>query len=194
MRNFISPPKDWDFQVKNVPQTSKRHRDKWISFKSIKSPYILIKVGMTTQLPNVRIKQWELKCKHELVNMGPANSHLAKPHLSWWQRMANLSLEDGQRVDATYRNLQNEGFYCNGNLKNVEMAIHSKLRANYGKGDVFCSGCVSDDDLTVNKSTKAVPLRHNFKVHVEWFLVPKTDLTSVYKLIDETCNAHARAN
>ncbi|KAI3402645.2 hypothetical protein KGF56_004526 [Candida oxycetoniae] len=189
MKNFINPPKDWNFQIKNIPKTSKRHHDKWINFKSTKSPYILVKIGMTNQLPNIRIKQWESKCKHELINIGPRNEHLLKRRLHWWQQMMYLSLHDTHQDEDRYRyqRFKNDGFYCEENLEAVESMIHSTLREKYGKGDVYCSGCVADEDLTVNKDLEKAPLQNNYKVHTEWFLIPKISIRAIYQMIDEMC-------
>lgn len=199
MENFITPPKGWNFQVKNIPQTKKRHKDKWTRFKSDRSPYILVKIGMTTQLPNIRIKQWEQKCKHELVNLGPRNQYLVKVREHWWERFKRLTIRDDKESGGnantvgddtspyTFQRFKNDGFHCKKNLKQVELKVHSTLREKYGKGDVYCSGCVPDDELTVNKNLKRAPLQNNYKVHIEWFLIPKADLQSVYKTIDELC-------
>ncbi|KAG5418810.1 hypothetical protein I9W82_003528 [Candida metapsilosis] len=189
MQNFLNPPKGWTFKVKNIPNTSTRNKDKWIKFKSRSSPYILIKVGMTTQLPNVRIKQWENKCKHELVNLGPHNEHLVKHRLHWWQKFLCLSIDDDDDTGMRLSRFKKDGFYCEENVSVVESMIHKQLRKKYGKGDVYCSGCVPDDELIKNKHKEKVPLQNNYNVHVEWFLIPKEDLRDVYRLIDQTCRS-----
>ncbi|KAL6452084.1 hypothetical protein SBY92_003394 [Candida maltosa Xu316] len=170
MTNFLFPPKDWNFKVKNLPNASKK--DKWLDFNSKKSPYILIKIGMTTQTPKTRIKQWQEKCHHDLTNIGPPNKHLViKQRQSLLARLMCMSIEDPQ-----YCRWTNEGFHCR-NLKTVESTIHRELRMKYGKGDVYCVGCLNDN----------VHRNANFNVHVEWFLIPKRDITDIYQLIDSTC-------
>ncbi|KAI5952042.1 hypothetical protein CANMA_005121 [Candida margitis] len=189
MQSFLQPPKGWTFKVKNIPNTSTRNRDKWINFKSRSSPYILVKIGMTTQLPNVRIKQWENKCKHELVNLGPQNEHLIKSRLHWWQKFLCLSIDDDGDTEMRLSRFKKDGFYCEENVNTVESMIHQQMRKKYGKGDVYCSGCISDEALTRNKNKEKVPLQNNYNVHVEWFLIPKQDLRDVYRLIDQTCRS-----
>lgn len=188
MQNFLEPPKGWTFKVKNIPNTSTRNKDKWIKFKSRSSPYILIKIGMTTQLPNIRIKQWENKCKHELVNLGPQNEHLIKPYLHWWQKFLCLRIDDDD-TELRLSRFKKDGFYCEENVSVVENIIHQQLRKKYGKGDVYCSGCIPDDALIKNKDKEKVPLQSNYNVHVEWFLIPKQDIREVYRLIDQTCRS-----
>ncbi|KAI5949923.1 hypothetical protein KGF54_005401 [Candida jiufengensis] len=183
MKNFINPPLNWSFKVKNIPNTTKRNKDKWINFKSKKSPYILIKIGMTTQLPNIRIKQWELKCGHELVNLNPKNSYLIE-NKSLIEKL--LCLNINEKDNPSYNRFKNDGFYCEENLKLIESTIHQKLRQKYGKGDVYCSGCLQDDKLHTEKTS---PLKTNYNVHIEWFLIPKKDLEEIYKLIDYTCRS-----
>ncbi|KAI5953080.1 hypothetical protein KGF57_004072 [Candida theae] len=190
MQNFLHPPKGWTFKVKNIPNTSSRKKDQWVKFKSQSSPFILIKVGMTTQLPNVRIKQWENQCKHELVNIGPQNEHLIKTRLHWWQKFFCLSInDDGDDSKVRVSRFKKDGFYCEENVRVVESMIHQQLKKKYGKGDVYCSGCVAEDALTKNKNKVKVPLQNNYNVHVEWFLIPKQDLRDVYRIIDQTCRS-----
>ncbi|KAI5962076.1 uncharacterized protein KGF55_003151 [Candida pseudojiufengensis] len=183
MNNFINPPSNWSFKVKNIPNTSTKDKDKWINFKSRKSPYILIKIGMTTQLPNIRIKQWEMKCGHDLINIGPKNENLIK-NKNFLERFLCLSIEDREEIN--YNRFKNDGFYCEENLKLIESTIHQKLRRKYGKGDVYCSGCLQDQEKIKDKQS---PFKTNYNVHIEWFLIPKSDLREVHKLIDCTCRS-----
>lgn len=188
MQNFLDPPKGWTFKVKNIPNTSPRKKDKWIKFKSRRSPYILVKIGMTTQSPNVRIKQWENKCKHKLVNLGPQNKHLVEPHLHWWQKFLCVSkYDDDDDKWMKLTQFKKDGFYCKENVGVVETTIHQLLRKKYGRGDVYCSGCIADEALIKNKEKDKVPLQNNYNVHVEWFLIPKEDLQYVYMKIDHIC-------
>lgn len=187
MTNFLTPPKNWLFKVKNIPNTSRFKRDKWIEFNSKKSPYILIKIGKTTQSVNARIAQWENKCGHDLTNLEPKNRNLVKKEgaISGLIRMfRRLDVVDDDERRNEYRTYRNNGFYCGSNLDVVESSIHKVLRHKYGKGDVYCVGC-NNEPVKVND--KSSPFDTNYNVHIEWFLIPKTDLEYVYKLIDSTC-------
>ncbi|KAG7665557.1 uncharacterized protein J8A68_000959 [[Candida] subhashii] len=190
MTNFLNPPPQWSFKVKNLPNTSKFHRDKWIEFNSKKSPYILIKIGKTTQTVNNRILQWEKKCNHKLTNLEPLNRHLIEKRRhdggiisGLIRRFRRLEVRDDEE-DVQYKRYKNNGFYCNSKLDLIESTIHKSLRKKYGKGDVYCIGC-NQDPIKVKRKTS--PFDTNYNVHIEWFLIPKEDLQYVYKLIDSTC-------
>ncbi|RCK58769.1 hypothetical protein Cantr_07155 [Candida viswanathii] len=179
MSNFLNPPKDWNFKVKNLPGASKR--DQWVDFNSKKSPYILVKIGMTTQTPRTRIRQWQEKCHHDLTNVGPPNRHLIKKKEHGWLKLFMcLTIQDPE-----YARWRNEGFYCR-NLKLVELTIHRELHGRYGKGDVYCVGCLQENARD-RKGDNSSLFGSSYNVHVEWFLIPKRDIDLVYRLIDTTC-------
>lgn len=178
MTNFLNPPKNWNFKVKNLPNASKR--DKWLDFNSKKSPYILIKIGMTTQTPKTRIKQWQEKCHHDLTNVGPPNKHLIKKEHHWLKLFTCMTI-----LDPEYSRWKNEGFYCQ-NLKVVELTIHRELHNRYGKGDVYCVGCLQDNATSTRDDNNSL-FGNSYNLHVEWFLIPKRDMDQVYRLIDSIC-------
>lgn len=184
MSNFLNPPKNWNFKVKNLPNSSKR--DKWLDFNSKKSPYILIKIGMTTQTPKTRIKQWQEKCHHDLTNVGPPNKNLIiKKHRhdyhDWLKMFMCLTI-----LDPEYNRWRDDGFYCKNNLKLIELTIHRELHNKYGKGDVYCIGCLQDNHENKRDDNNSL-FGNSYNVHVEWFLIPKRDIDQVYRLIDSIC-------
>ncbi|AOW28814.1 hypothetical protein MEM_03275 [Candida albicans L26] len=169
MTNFLFPPKNWSFKVKNLPDASKK--TDWVNFNSRKSHYILIKIGRTTKTPESRIQQWQEKCQHPLTNMGPPNKHLIRKRRGLVERLACMSIDD-----PVYSRWKNGGFYCR-NLNLVESTIHQELWKKYGKGQVYCVTCLAEESRSEAK----------FKIHMEWFLIPKEDIEEVYQLIDTIC-------
>ncbi|CAI5759637.1 unnamed protein product [Candida verbasci] len=175
MSNFIQPPhKNWSIQVKNLPDA--KIRDKWLQFNN-KSPYILVKIGMTTRFPDQRIKEWENKCNHKLINVGPRNKRFIYKQ-NFLERLSCLSIQDN------YERYRDDGFFVNKNLKLVESSIHKALKDKYGKGDVYCSGCLVDKSVAPKKDS---PFNTSYNVHTEWFLILKKEIEQVYNIIDSTC-------
>ncbi|WEJ93848.1 hypothetical protein PSN45_001325 [Yamadazyma tenuis] len=179
---FNKRENNW-FKVRNLPNTPPKHKDKWISYELRKSPYVFLKVGMTTQSVKKRIKQWEDKCHHDIMLINPHTdkvvytnklSHLFK----------RLAVKDKQK---TYSSLTDEGaFYCSGNLAQAEGEIHKRLWSKYGKGSVSCKGC-SDNSTRTNEL-----FVNGFNIHVEWFLIPKKEISVVYDTVDGICTTYSQ--
>ncbi|CAH6720389.1 hypothetical protein CLIB1444_03S10814 [[Candida] jaroonii] len=135
------------------------HKDE---YKFSKSSYIFLKVGMTTQTISTRIKQWENKCKHQIYLVNPETDKiLRKTKLTDLFKRLRIS---------HYETFKDGGFYSH-NLALAEKEIHQKLHKLYGKGIIYCKNCGED----------------KYNIHVEWFLIPKKHLQTIYKLIDEIC-------
>lgn len=164
---------EW-FKTRNLPNTRKKHKDEWSSYEAKRSKYILIKVGMTAQPIEKRIKQWEDKCKHDIMLVNPQTDKLIHPR-------GFLSLFRKLSIDKTsYITLSNQGgFYCSKNLGLAESEIHRILHRKYGKGTVYCKNC--------SDNTKA----GGYNIHVEWFCILKSDLSFVYQTIDQICQNYA---
>lgn len=177
---FSKSDPNW-FKVKNLPNCSKRNRDKWVLFKAYKSPYILMKIGMTTQTVNNRIKQWQEKCNHDLRIVTPLNDKFIKNDITELFKKLSLKKPSSQHY-STFVNEDN-GFKCKDVAK-AETEIHHELRKTYGKGNVFCSGCLNDKSKTNELFTSG------YNIHIEWFLIPKTHVNSVYKIIDLICSKY----
>ncbi|CAH2352511.1 hypothetical protein CLIB1423_07S01178 [[Candida] railenensis] len=161
--------KSW-LNIKNLPNCSPKDRDKWLPFNSKKSKYTLVKVGMTTRTSVLsRLVQWEQKCCHSLTCLQPNVQYFKMDII---ERLKRLKI----REYVTYRD---NGFFCSQVAKS-ESEIHRILRERYGKGDVYCSGCA----VTSKDPTSA------FKIHVEWFIVPKKDVPYIFEVIDRVCQKY----
>lgn len=174
--------------VKNLPNTRERDRDRWVQY-DMKCPYTLIKVGMTTQTVEHRLQQWHQKCGHQISPLSPYDStHKKKRFFSTFlSRFKNLSLDD-------YLETYNEdigGFVCNTAVSAVEKEIHLRLIERYGKGIVYCTGCMKQENQKrsswIQKIKGEEPFLKEHNYHVEWFLVPKNELKWVYRMIDKKC-------
>lgn len=95
---------------------------KWWDFKSrSKIKGKLIKVGYTTQTPEIRLAQWKVKCKHPITLLCPPSSSHGFDHtLKGWPIPQKHS-----------------------NPLQVEAKIHQNLWSLFGKGTVQCQGCVT---------------------------------------------------
>ncbi|RLV90869.1 Uncharacterized protein JA1_004261 [Spathaspora sp. JA1] len=192
-KNFVSESiEPWSFKVQNLPDSSTRKKNKWVDFKAQKSPYILVKIGMTTKTVGTRLKEWENKCHHKLVNLGPMNRHLVldqesssvKALISGFLGL-HITKQATSNDIAAYRRYKQEGFYCQENLDSVEKRIHQSLRHTYGAGDVYCKGCAPTTPTVKVKGGRApFPV---YNTHKEFFLIPKKDIDSIYELIDSIC-------
>lgn len=155
--------------VRNLPGTSRFKKDKWSDFDARKLKYILIKVGMTTGSVSGRLSQWELQCRHQLTCLVPGT----KIKMSLLESIRKLSLSS-----PSYKSFDKHGtgFYCSKAVQQAETQIHTLLHRKYGSGDVFCSGCAKTGS--------------NYSIHVEWFLIPKSDLNTVFGIIDSVCKCY----
>lgn len=194
-RLLANDDKNWSLKVRNLPDVSSKHRDTWVPFKAEKSPYMLIKVGMTTQTVQRRLKQWEDKCHHLLTCLRPRTKVHPESKISLLiQKFKKLSVSTDNTRLRCYRDTE-FGFFCPKGVNVAEIEIHKRLVAKYGSGDVFCTGCtksVPAEHESIMKRVKGKlstkdPFQNGFNIHVEWFLIPKKDLDLVYQLIDSVC-------
>lgn len=190
--------KDWSLKVRNLPNVSSKHRDTWIPFKSKKSPYMLIKVGMTTQTVQRRLRQWQDKCHHELTCLHPQKKIQSSSKIGLLvHRFKGLSIKKELAEYQTYSGDQ-FGFLCPRGVNAAESEVHKMLITKYGSGDVYCTGCKGDASNENGSKSKALkdklhtrdPFQNGYNIHVEWFLIPKKDLDSVYQLIDLVCSKY----
>lgn len=190
--------KNWSLKVRNLPNVSSKHRDTWVPFKSEKSPYMLIKVGMTTQTVQRRLRQWQDKCHHELTCLHPQKKIESSNKLDLIiHRFKGLSIKKEPGKLRTYNGDQ-FGFLCPRGVNVAESEIHKMLIAKYGSGDVYCTGCKENSPIENSSKLKTLkerlhtkdPFRNGYNIHVEWFLIPKKDLDTVYQLIDMVCSKY----
>lgn len=251
MSELLNSRKLW-LQTRNLPNTKPSHKHKWKDFDAGKSPYMLVKVGMTLGTVARRLAQWQNQCHHDITVLGPATEEIVELKLLKLGNLNSNSVDSGDRarkarvgsqdsnalvalfkklqlsttnksttksatikskpagnsstilaaLSATattsksaaiasrfnspkpYSTFRNNGFFCGRNLKSAELEIHRLLRAKYGNGDILCTGCATPDSRKPNKD---VPFRSEYNIHVEWFLVPKSDLEYVYLVINSVC-------
>lgn len=147
-----------------------------------KNDYILIKIGMTTRSNvSIRIKEWESKCKHQLVLLTPAListtnfNKMGTRSTSAFSRIVSklkqLSISE-TKIPERYPQIRastfrNGGFACS-NPGHVEKLIHKWLWDEFGKGRILCAACGG-------------------KSHTEWALVRTGDLSRVMSQIDRIC-------
>lgn len=177
-RNLLSDPKN---------------KDKWINFNARELNMLLVKVGMTTQTVAKRILQWEAKCNHKIECLYPnAPKDPSKPSLL--KRLERLSLKNWSSPTA-YQSFQPnaQGFFVPRDVMRAEKDIHDLLKLKFGRGDVYCTGCVAKAQeeekglsfLSLFKKKEFVESDYN--VHVEWFPIPKKQMSEVYRIIDSVC-------
>lgn len=163
---------DLGIYVTNHPFAQKSERNVPISYVPSKMPFIMVKIGMTTQRVNTRIQQWRDQCKCDITQLGPSNDkfrNLKDKSAKGWLERRFSSLSIGEYD--TYDKGQN-AFHCAQNVARAERAIHDALAERFGRVNFNCLGCSYDG---------------NYKVHVEWFCVPKSELRHVYRMIDKCC-------
>ncbi|KAK6456641.1 uncharacterized protein RJT20DRAFT_1237 [Scheffersomyces xylosifermentans] len=207
--------KSW-LKVKNLPDA--KNKDDWQTFNSAKSHYMLLKIGMTTQTVDRRLKQWQSKCHHELtcvypnfsggpktvdrvgsspfaptLDETPASQPSPSGILKLFKKLSLNNSEDASPSVTRFKSFRSNGFYCSHNLDLSEQEIHRTLHRKYGKGDVYCTGCASKEAKKAAKRKNGdPPFKKDYNIHVEWFLVPKDDLEYVYRLIDSTCQKYSK--
>ncbi|KAK6465896.1 hypothetical protein DFJ63DRAFT_333299 [Scheffersomyces coipomensis] len=200
---FISKHKSWQFKVKNLPTTSNQD---WKNFNAKDSPYVLIKIGMTTTTVEKRLNQWKSKCNHDISIIVPtittppplqdtsSEARIGKVSLDRLSQSGSPLLRlfkkfhisnEPPQSSLSLHSFNKDGFYCKGNVRQVEKNIHDKLHKKYGRGNFYCPGCL--DESKVSTKNKDSPFKSDYNVHIEWFLIPKSDLKSVFTLIDSIC-------
>ncbi|ABN65949.2 predicted protein [Scheffersomyces stipitis CBS 6054] len=177
MSELLNSRKSW-LQTRNLPNTKPSHKHKWKDFDAGKSPYMLVKVGMTSGTVARRLAQWQNQCHHDITVLGPATEEIVE------LKFKSAAIASRFNSPKPYSTFRNNGFFCGRNLKSAESEIHRLLRAKYGNGDILCTGCATPDSRKPNKD---VPFRSEYNIHVEWFLVPKSDLEYVYSVINSVC-------
>lgn len=181
---------DW-LKTRNLVRDAK-YRDQWVPFNAKKLDVMLVKVGMTTKTVAARIAQWELKCNHKLVCLYP-DSH--KMHQSLSDRLKLLSLHKKPLPTFATFDKQEKGFFVPKEVYRAEREIHGILKAQFGRGQVHCTGCVEkaaeDPKKLLDMFRKKPPAEPEYNVHVEWFPIPRKKLTDVYHIIDSICMKHA---
>lgn len=158
-------------------KSSKSKTVDWVSYDYKKSDFILLKIGMTSQSVEARLSQWEKKCNHKLAVVNPKTDKRFNGNLvNYFKR---LSVKD-----EVYNTFNGDGFKVSHHLSQAESEVHKVLRELYGKGLVFCKGCINDQDSTTKSNDLFI---NGCNIHIEWFLVPKKSLKMVYSVIDQIC-------
>lgn len=177
---------------------STKNRDQWVDMKIKKSKMLLIKVGMTTKTPAIRILQWEAKCNHKLRCLYP-NSYDFKS-TSLMDRFRALSLNSRPAENRFFLTFHesSKGFYVPRDVLHCERDIHGLLKLKFGRGEIHCTGCV-DKTKAAASSRSGLSLLNllsfkskepEFNVHNEWFPVPKNMIHEVYSIIDSVCQRY----
>lgn len=173
-----------------------KHKDKWVDFNSKALLMLLVKVGMTTQTVAKRILQWESKCHHKLVCLHPEYP-MPLGKTSLLERFKKLSISS-LRSSVQFRQYTTfqdnvKGFFVPRDVMKAEKEIHEALKMRFGRGDVYCTGCVEKAKSTHKESNllsllkKKDFVQSDYNVHVEWFPIPKKKLNEVFKTIDLIC-------
>lgn len=157
---------------------------------------LLVKVGMTTQTVAKRIQQWESKCQHKLVCLHPEYDMPLSQNslLDRFKRLTISSLRHSAQF-RQYTTFQDnvKGFFVPRDVLKAEKEIHEQLKNRFGRGDVYCTGCVEKAKNKHNESSlltlfkKKDFVQSDYNVHVEWFPIPKKKLHEVFKIIDLVC-------
>jgi hypothetical protein len=128
--------------------------------------HILVKIGMTRGSVRKRLKQWEAQCSHKISIIDPYQ----RPKKSLISIFQCLTVTDYYQ----YYIPEQHGFQCSNKLFEVEQSIHKLVADQYGRGDVHCHGCKEQ----------------GHGLHIEWFKVSRSDLHSIFTIIDNTIGRH----
>lgn len=175
-------------QTRNL--TKDKHVNKWVDLDMKKLDVLLIKVGMTTKSPAIRIRQWEDKCHHKLTHLYPHSHSFKKFSLS--EAFRGLSIGSSK---ANFRSYESSarGFYNSKNALRAEKLIHDALRGKYGRGQIQCTGCVLKKELAPSSKWPLILKGRNesnpHNIHTEWFPVPRREIEDIFKIIDYICTA-----
>lgn len=187
--SFLSKEGNGWVQVKNL--TNNKHLiNKWVDVDMKHLKTILIKVGMTTKTPAVRILQWEEKCKHKLACLYPGSHNLRDNGLLG--AFKRLSLLKSEPKLKTYVSAF-KGFWAPRDVFLAEKKIHALLKGRYGRGEIHCTECSDKPQQGKSRcfwpfSKSSQPAPHN--IHNEWFPVPKKDIAMIFQLIDSVCSTY----
>lgn len=170
-----------------------RHKDKWVGLNMRKLDLLLVKVGMTTKTPAVRIRQWEVQCNHKLTTLVPGTLAVLLPSLSSLVlKLRSLSLENSakKRGLPSFHPAQ-QGFFVPRDIGHCEKQIHDILKQRYGRGEVRCTACMEQAESGATLPPKSPASQQaEYKVHNEWFPVPRAHLPEVFRLIDGVCRTY----
>lgn len=177
-------------QTRNL--LSKDRKDEWVNVDTRKTPTILVKVGMTTKTPAIRIQQWEAKCNHSLKHIYPES---ASKKSGFLQKFKRLTMDPVGSYH-TYDN-QLRGFRAAKNILDCETQIHANLRKRYGRGSVQCTGCLESTPETSRSlgfrdffGKNLTQAETNYNIHNEWFPVPRKNLHEVFTVIESVCQRY----
>lgn len=187
LSSFLSRDKKGGWiQARNLINPAK-NANKWVDLNINKLELILIKVGMTTKTPAVRIMQWQMKCNHDLTCLYPKSHKLGKnTFLDAFKRLTIKEKSYSTYDSSAY------GFYVPKNIAAVEKQVHTLLKKEYGRGEIQCTGCIEKNEsfekpgCVGNLLAKTSKLTL-FNVHNEWFPVPKQSIDEVFGMIDLVC-------
>ncbi|GEQ66802.1 hypothetical protein JCM33374_g465 [Metschnikowia sp. JCM 33374] len=188
-------------QTRNLSR-DKKSQDKWVDVDMRRSNKLLVKVGMTTKTPKVRIQQWESKCNHKLSCLYPgSHPHLGKSSLT--KMISNLSLRDNAETQKYNMYIEkHQGFFVPRNVLHCEQQIHMTLKKKFGRGEIHCTGCSdkhhSADDkdhkdhkpssiLDIFRSKESAAPKADYNIHNEWFPIPRKGLDEVFSIINSEC-------
>uniref|UniRef100_A0A0L0NPL1 DUF1766-domain-containing protein n=1 Tax=Candidozyma auris TaxID=498019 RepID=A0A0L0NPL1_CANAR len=177
------------FKTRNLEPTRK---NEWVDFSPKRLDYMFVKVGMTTKTVDLRLLQWEKQCNHKLVCLHPGYEGQEQ---SLVEKLKRLSITRRRYDKHSYSTFQvsDKGFYAARNVWLAEQEIHALLKKRYGGGPVYCQGCVeSAHEGKLHRflqffRRKEDLLSANYKVHVEWFPIPKKELREVFRIVDSVC-------
>lgn len=184
---FSTNRNDGWVQTRNL--TRNKNVDRWVDLDMKKLDIILIKVGMTTKSPAIRIQQWEDKCHHKLKCLYP-NSHSFKT-FSLSGMFRGLSIHPQKLKFHSYQSSAH-GFFTPRKALQAEKLIHEALKKKYGRGQIQCTGCISNKELVPSSKfsffskSRHEPDSHN--IHTEWFPVPKREIERIFHVIDQVCS------
>ncbi|KAF3993592.1 hypothetical protein FT663_00262 [Candidozyma haemuli var. vulneris] len=178
------------FKTRNLEP---RKKGEWVNFSPKKSEFMFVKVGMTTKTVQVRLSQWERQCNHKLICLHPGCEGHEQSLVEKLKRLTISKSHNDKYMYHTF-NLSDKGFYAARNVWSAEQEIHALLKKRYGGGPVYCQGCVekAQEDNKLRRVShffrrKEDLSSEDYKVHVEWFPIPKTELREVFKIIDNVC-------
>lgn len=174
-------------------------KDEWTTVNPLKHKMMLVKVGMTTQKVDDRIKQWESKCGHKLVCLHP-NASLPKSGLSLTDYFRKLTISKSPSASLASFRATDRGFFVPRNVWHAEQEIHGELKKLFGRGDVYCQGCMEDKGhhelstgltgLFKKNNSDDFISRRDYNVHTEWFPIPLKRMDDVYHIIDSVCTRY----
>ncbi|KAM9928625.1 hypothetical protein OXX59_001701 [Metschnikowia pulcherrima] len=198
LSSFLSKHADGGWiQTRNLSR-DKRHQDKWVDVDMRRSHKMLVKVGMTTKTPAVRIAQWEAKCNHKLQCLYPgSHPHLGKSGLS--RMFSGLSLKENKEAKKYSAYVENHhGFFVPRNILHCEQQIHQILKSKFGRGEIHCTGCYdkpaapeeSQSFLDMFRQKDDPSAKTDYNIHNEWFPIPRKKLGEVFSIINGECTKY----